>query len=176
MGRAMLRVGATIACVGWGFAGTNPRMVAQEAAADAVQASIDRGLDFLRESGQAEDGTFSVEAGPGLTALALTAAIRCGAPLDDPMVAKGLEALEGFLKEDGGVYGNGRLRNYETCVAILCFTEANADGRYDDLLAKAEEFVRGLQIGAHAGDPANPHTAASGTAGRSGRTCRTLVT
>ena len=73
------------------------------------------------------------------------------------MVAKGLKALEGFVKPDGGVYGNGRLRNYETCVAILCFTEANADGRYDDLLANAER-VRPRPADRRRGevDPADP--------------------
>jgi squalene-hopene/tetraprenyl-beta-curcumene cyclase len=115
-----------------------------------VSATVERGLDFLRTS-QAEDGTFSAQAGPGLTALAVTAAIRNGVPVDDPMVAKGLKALEGFVKPDGGVYGNGRLKNYETCIAILCFNEANADKRYDKILADANKFVRGIQYGA-AGD------------------------
>jgi hypothetical protein len=122
---------------------------AQDAAtADgAHQKAVDRALAFLREKGQAEDGTFTSMAGPGITALTLTAALRSGAPLDDPMVAKGLKALEGFVKDDGGIYG-GRLKNYETCVGILCFAEANKDGRYDEILKNAERFVRGLQIGA----------------------------
>lgn len=110
-----------------------------------------RGLDFLRESGQDENGAFSPRAGSGITSLAVTAALRHGCPLDDPLVAKGLEALEGYVKPDGGIYGNGRLKNYETCVAIVCFSEANkvaGDGRYDDLLASAEKLVRGFQVGA----------------------------
>ena len=41
------------------------------------------------------------------------------------MVATGLQALEGFVKPDGGIYGNGRLKNYETCVAMVCLAEAN---------------------------------------------------
>ncbi len=112
------------------------------------QATIQRGLNYLRTTGQADDGTFSIQAGPGLTALAVTAALRNGCELDDPLVAKGLKALEGFVQPDGGVYGpGGRLKNYETCVAILCFAEANRDGRYDALLDKAEQFIRGMQIG-----------------------------
>jgi squalene-hopene/tetraprenyl-beta-curcumene cyclase len=113
-----------------------------------TQQAIERGLNYLREHGQAEDGTFSIEAGPGLTALAITAALRNGLPVGDPMVAKGLKALEGFVKPDGGIYGNGRLKNYETCVAIVAFQLANKDGRYKELLANADKFVRGLQIGA----------------------------
>jgi squalene-hopene/tetraprenyl-beta-curcumene cyclase len=110
--------------------------------------AVEKGLAFLRDKGQAADGTFSIQAGPGLTALAVTAALKNGRPVDDPMVAKGLKALEGFVKPDGGIYGSGRLRNYETCVAISCFQAANKDGRYKQLLANADTFVRGLQYGA----------------------------
>lgn len=108
---------------------------------------VGKGLKYLETKGQADDGSFTAQAGPGLTALALTGALRNGKTVDDPVVAKGLKALEGFVKPDGGIYGNGRLRNYETCVAMLCFKEANADGRYNELLKKARAFVTGLQYG-----------------------------
>lgn len=123
-----------------------------EIAASQRQA-VQRGLEFLRTKGQAEDGTFSARMGLGLTAMAVTAALRNGLRPDDPMVAKGLAALETFVKPDGGIYGNGRIKNYETCVAILTFTLANQDGKYDVVLANAEKFVRGLQYGAQ-GDKA----------------------
>jgi hypothetical protein len=116
-------------------------------------AAIERGLEFLRTHGQADDGTFTIQAGPGLTALAVTAALRNGVALDDPMVAKGFQALEGFVKPDGGIYGNGRLQNYETCVAIVAFQLANKDGRYDKLLSNADKFVRTLQYGATGNEP-----------------------
>jgi hypothetical protein len=122
--------------------------LAQSISAPAdLAAAVQQGIDFLRTS-QAEDGTFSAQAGPGLTALAITAALRNGVPVDDPMVAKGLKALEGFVKPDGGIYGAGRIKNYETCIGILAFDAANADKRYDKILANANKFVRGLQVGA----------------------------
>jgi len=114
----------------------------------SLDTAVERGLAYLRDKGQAADGTFTLQAGPGITALAVTSALKNGRPLDDPIVAKGLKALEGFVKPDGGIYGNGRLRNYETCVAIACFQAANKDGRYKQLLANADKFVRGLQYGA----------------------------
>jgi squalene-hopene/tetraprenyl-beta-curcumene cyclase len=118
---------------------------------------VERGLAFMRDKGQAADGTFTKQAGPGLTALAVTAALKNGRSVDDPLVAKGLKALETFVKPDGGIYGNGRLRNYETCVAIACFQAANKDGRYKQLLADAVKFVRGLQYGADGGkDKSDP--------------------
>ena len=112
----------------------------------SLSQTIDKGLQFMRQS-QAADGTFSIKVGPGLTALAITAAIRCGEPLDSPMVSKGLAALETFVKPDGGIYGSGRLTNYETCIGILCFVEANANGKYNSILQNAKKFVTGMQYG-----------------------------
>lgn len=111
----------------------------------ARQVIVEKGLDFLQKEGQAEDGTFSIKAGPGVTALALTAALRNGQSIDSLMVSKGLKALESFVKPDGGIYGSGRLRNYETCIAMVCFAEANQNGQYDEILKRAKEFITGLQ-------------------------------
>jgi hypothetical protein len=114
-----------------------------------LKQTIDGGLKYLRQS-QSADGTFSIKAGPGITALAITAAIRCGEPLDSPMVSKGLAALETFVKPDGGIYGSGRLTNYETCISILCFVEANVGGKYNKILQDAKKFVTGMQYGSAA--------------------------
>lgn len=111
-----------------------------------------RGLAFLRDHGQAADGTFSIRAGSGITSLAITASLRHTRSLDDPMVVRGVKALLSFAKPDGGIYANDRLKNYETCVAIVALSEANriaGDGRYDEILKKAERYVRGMQIGAN---------------------------
>jgi squalene-hopene/tetraprenyl-beta-curcumene cyclase len=94
--------------------------------------------------------------GPGVTALAVTSALRNGRSVDDPMVAKGLKALEAFVKPDGGIYGNGRLKNYETCIGMLCFAAANADGRYNEVLERAKDFVTELQYGGGQRDPSDP--------------------
>lgn len=117
---------------------------------------VAQGLDFLANEGQADDGTFSGRVGPGVTALAVTAALRNGRGLDDPMVKRGLEALQGFVKPDGGIYGSGRLRNYETCVAMVCFSEANKNGQYNGLLDRAKQFVTGIQYDASERDPSDP--------------------
>src|SRR5262245_9085554 len=85
---------------------------------------IDRGLAYLRETGQGKDGVLSPRVGSGVTSLAVTAALRHDRGLDDPLVARGLKALEGFVQPDGGIYASNRLKNYETCVAIVCFSEA----------------------------------------------------
>ncbi|MCG8649139.1 MAG: terpene cyclase/mutase family protein [Pirellulales bacterium] len=123
---------------------------------DQLKRIIDRGLDYLAKQGQAADGTFSSKVGPGVTSLAVTAALRNGRGLDDPLVRRGLQALEEFVKPDGGIYGSGRLRNYETCVAMVCFSEANRGGQYNEILRRAKAFVTEMQYGAAKRDPSDP--------------------
>lgn len=120
------------------------------------QKTVDRGLKYLADQGQSAAGTFSDRVGPGVTALAITSALRNGRGVDDPTVAQGLKALESFAKPDGGIYGNGRLKNYETCVAMLCFSEANQTGKYSELLSRAKDFVTATQLGEGKRDPSEP--------------------
>tara|TARA_R110002049_G_scaffold285698_4_gene466909 strand:+ start:9874 stop:11064 length:1191 start_codon:yes stop_codon:yes gene_type:complete len=120
------------------------------------QQVVAKGLEYLANEGQSDSGTFSERVGPGVTALALTSALRNGRSANDPMVAETLKALETFIKPDGGIYGNGRLRNYETCVAMVAFSLANQNGKYNDVLKKAKVFVTGLQFGAAKRDPQDP--------------------
>ncbi len=107
--------------------------------------TVTKAIEFLSKS-QAADGSFSAEAGPAVTALVATGILDSGRSADDPVVAKALKYLQGFVRSDGGIYAEGSThQNYETCIAIQCFAAANADGRYDKLLAGANKFVRGLQ-------------------------------
>jgi squalene-hopene/tetraprenyl-beta-curcumene cyclase len=107
---------------------------------------IDRGVHYLASEGQGDDGSFSSIAGSGVTALATTALLRSGRTAQDPAVAKGLDYLQKCVQPDGGIHRpQSRLANYETCVAILCLSEANRDGRYDAILKQAQARVRGLQ-------------------------------
>ncbi|MEX2121274.1 MAG: prenyltransferase/squalene oxidase repeat-containing protein [Pirellulales bacterium] len=111
-----------------------------------AEQAVTRAINYLRLKGQADDGSFSRQAGPAVTALVTTAIMRNGRTLNDPLVAEGLKYLEGFVQPDGGVYPKDSLyQNYETCLAILCFSEANQDGRYDELIKNADRFVKGLQ-------------------------------
>jgi len=105
-----------------------------------------KAIQFLQTKGQAEDGSFSSETGPAITAMVATALMKHGRGPEDPMVSKALAYISTFAKPDGGVYSPGSThRNYETSLAMMCFAEANADGRYDKLLKKAEAFVKDLQ-------------------------------
>ncbi len=134
---------------------------------------VARGIEFLRTKGK--DRTGCSPARRGRVCRHWRSPGRCGTAsgVDDPMVAKGLKALESFVKPDGGIYAE-RLKNYETCVAIVAFEEANVDGRYDTILANADKYVRGLQYGpGRDTDPEIPGTAVRATAATAGPTCQT---
>ncbi|MBN1396071.1 MAG: terpene cyclase/mutase family protein [Pirellulales bacterium] len=108
--------------------------------------SVERAIDFLRNKAQAADGSYAAHAGPGATAVVTTALLRHGRSPDDAAVAAGLKYLEGFVQPDGAVSAKESvLKNYETSLALICFAEANRDGRYDKLIAGAERFLKSIQ-------------------------------
>ena len=53
--------------------------------------TVSRAIDYLSTKGQAEDGSFSSFAGPGVTALVTTALLRHGRSPNDPVVARALK-------------------------------------------------------------------------------------
>jgi squalene-hopene/tetraprenyl-beta-curcumene cyclase len=110
-----------------------------------LEQAVDRAIGYL-ETAQADDGSFSNHAGPGVTAVVTIGLLRNGRSPDDPMVARALAYLRQNVRDDGGVYQLGsQVRNYETCLALTTFAEANRDGRYDSLIRDAEKYVKGLQ-------------------------------
>ena len=130
-------VTVAIAC----FAGVAP-------AADtaAIKAAIGRGSKYLIEQGQADDGSFSSQVGPAVTALAVTSLVQSGTPADDPAVQKALAYLLKFKNTDGGIHTpDSKVANYETSIAIMALAACNYGGRYAKELQDAEAFVKGLQ-------------------------------
>jgi len=123
----------------------------------------------LLKEGQAEDGSYSAKISPAVTALCVDGLLRSGRSPDDPAIAKSLKYLEGFVQPDGGIYKPGStIQNYETSIAIMCFAEANKDGRYKDLIKAAEKYVKTIQWGADGKvDEANVNFGGAGY-GRSG--------
>ncbi len=131
------------------LAGVTPMVVVadQKAATTGANAAerdqvVKSGVEFLRQA-QADDGSFSASSGPGITAIVATALLRSGLTPNDPVVARSLKYLQHHLHDGGGIYGEGsRYKNYETSLSIVCFQEANKNGKYDKLLAAAEKFVK----------------------------------
>ena len=130
---------------------------AQQQRDDRRVQTVARGVAYL-EASQAADGSWSSEKGPGITALATSALLGQGRTADDPSVARGLAYLEQFVQPSGGIHHPATLyRNYETCLAMMCFEAADRDGRYQPIVDRAEAFVKGIQWDAEEGyDESNP--------------------
>lgn len=106
--------------------------------------AISKGVQFLRKM-QNEDGSFAKELGPGVTSLVTTSLLRQGISEKDPDIAKALRYIEGFTKEDGGIYqAESIYRNYETSLAMMCFAEVK-EQRFGDHLKRAQGFIKKIQ-------------------------------
>jgi squalene-hopene/tetraprenyl-beta-curcumene cyclase len=117
-----------------------PLLTAQD-----VDTMRQRAVQFL-EVTQGSDGSWSSSTAVGISGLVTTSLLQNGKTADDQIVAKGLEFLIRNQQSSGGIHApESRHQNYDTCIAILALTEANANGKYDEPLKKAEAFLRGLQ-------------------------------
>ncbi len=109
-------------------------------------AAIEKGITFLAKA-QGADGSYSTRGGTGVTSLICLSLLRNGRSAADPTVTKGLAYLEKNVREDGGIYAKDSfLRNYETCLAVVCLAEANKDGKYTKLIKDADKYLKGIQI------------------------------
>ncbi len=116
-----------------------------------VATMVQRAAAYLAGA-QSQDGSYSKHLGTGITSLATTGLLHHGRSPQDPLVAKSLAFLAAQVQPDGGIYQTGsRYRNYETCLAMMCFSAANQTGAYAALLQGAEAFVKQLQWNAEEG-------------------------
>lgn len=136
----------------WAVAWAAISSIGQAAEASAQDVDLEKlkkiqstGINYLKNS-QLEDGLWTTETVPGISALVTTALLESGVPASDPVVAKALKRLESYIQKDGGIYySKSNHRNYETCISIMAFHAANEGGRYDKTIKNAEKFLRGLQ-------------------------------
>ena len=137
-----------VVCLVGGVAASSSAAETAKTAGDpqVYQKTVERGIEFLTNKGQAADGSYSAQTGIGVTAIAATALLRHGRSPDDPAVAKSLKFIESNAQPDGGIYGKESfVKNYETCLAIVLLTEANRNGKYDKLIKNADKYLKGEQ-------------------------------
>lgn len=108
--------------------------------------AVEKAVNFLTSQGQAADGTFSSNTGIGVTSICTLGLLEHGRTPLDPAVKKALDAITSHVKPDGGIYVEGtNHRNYETCLSLLALSAANKDGKYDEIIANGNKFLKGLQ-------------------------------
>lgn len=134
----------------WSAGGATSRVQAEQSKAIGPNRQqhaemVEKGIRFLAAQ-QAEDGSFSAQAGIGPTALVALAMLENGRTPQDPVVARTLKYLETAVQQNGAIHFSGsRLPNYETCAALMVFQAVNNRGQYDDLIRRAGRFIRGGQ-------------------------------
>ncbi len=93
-----------------------PVVVGQDAKSTDVdpassKTTVDRAIDYLMAN-QDADGAFSKQLGPAVTAMCATAMMQNGISAEHPKIQKAIKYVEGFVRDDGGVYSpNSNLRN-----------------------------------------------------------------
>ena len=114
-----------------------------------VLAAIDRGLEWLKTQ-QEDNGLFRDH--PGITGLAVTAFLRHPhnqyAEADNPFIQKAINVLLAMQQPDGGIYNvemQPALPNYNTSVSLMALSAAK-NPAYNEAIAKAQKFIKSLQI------------------------------
>ena len=133
-------------------------------------ATVDKAVAYLKAH-QADDGTWSKEASPGVTGLVLDALLRSGKVSDnDPVAVKALKFVVSLVDpKEGHIAGAGSkraLHNYVTSVNLLALHAADADKRYAAIIAAAAAYLKKLQW--DEGEGKKPADAVYGGAGYGG--------
>ncbi len=139
---------ALAALAGTTFAAAEPLPKKEENVSfrNEVKLAIDRGLAWLKAK-QNEDGSWSTNEHPALTALPLLAFHRepSGRYAENKpeFLQKGYAFLRKNIQPDGGIYHTG-LSNYNTSVAMMALL-TTADPKDEPAITAARKFIAGQQ-------------------------------
>lgn len=113
-----------------------------------VEHAIDRGLDWLKASQNATNGSWSTPDQPAVTALALTAfmgepsgALQKYPPLQ---VQRGYAFITARAKPDGAIYDKG-LQNYNTAICVMALLAAE-NPAYQPVILRARQWLISQQV------------------------------
>jgi hypothetical protein len=129
------------------FVNVGKVVAAEGVDAEKLEQVVGKSIEYLKSRAADEGGSLSGQNGTGVTSLCVSAIlVHRPTAVNDPAVEKLLAFLEKNIRPDGGIYAEGSThQNYETCLAMTAFKNANASGRYTGVLEKAEGFVKGIQ-------------------------------
>jgi len=107
-------------------------------------ASIERGVEYL-QSMQNEDGSWTPEPGPAVTAMAVTVMIDSGlVDTNDPQIDKALAYILSFVQDDGGIHA-GFLGNYNTSICLSALDLFRDRPGMEQIVTNAQDYLRGIQ-------------------------------
>ncbi len=109
-----------------------------------AQAAIARGIDYLRST-QNDDGSWSPQPGPAITAMILGLMLdQPSITVDDPAVARALQRVLAAARPDGGLH-DGILENYNTAICLSALARLNHRPDVAAVIQRGEQYLRSLQ-------------------------------
>ena len=112
-----------------------------------AEQTIQRGVEFLRQR-QNDDGSWMPQPGPAVTGMVVGVLLdRPEVDENDPAVAAGLAYLLNRAQPDGSIRdgADGILANYNTAIALSALSKVHGNPEAAGALAKAQDYLRGLQ-------------------------------
>ena len=109
-----------------------------------ARAAIQQGVAYLKST-QGDDGSWTPQPGPAITAMAVTAMINSGlVPTDDPQVEKALAYILAHVRDDGGIHA-GILGNYNTSICLTALDLFRDRPGMEQTIKNAQDYLRGIQ-------------------------------
>lgn len=109
-----------------------------------ADAAIEKGVAYLRST-QNNDGSWSPEPGPAITAMALQVLLdRPNISPSDEQVNRAIDYVLSQQKPDGGIH-SGILENYNTAIALSALAKVDTRPDAAEAIAKAQNYLRNLQ-------------------------------
>ncbi len=128
----------------WVAAPPTPAAALDRAHRDQGHAAIEAGIAYLRST-QNNDGSWSPEYGPAITALCVIPMLdRPDLDASDPQVRKALDYILSCVNEDGSIH-NGMLDSYNTSISVSALARVRNDPAIAQVVADALDHLRGLQ-------------------------------
>ncbi|QQE11488.1 terpene cyclase/mutase family protein [Planctomycetota bacterium] len=110
-----------------------------------AEKSIAKGIAFLKST-QNEDGSWTPQPGPAITALAMQVLIDDpNTPLEDPQLQKALKFVLSKAQPSGAICDGDFLNNYNTSICVSALSRLKNDPEIAQVIAKAQDYLKGLQ-------------------------------
>ncbi len=109
-----------------------------------ARAAIERGVAYLKST-QGEDGSWTPQPGPAITAMAVTSMVNSGlVPTDDPRIENALAYILSHVQGDGGIHA-GILGNYNTAICLTALDLFRDRPGMEQTIKNAQDYLRGIQ-------------------------------